>query len=356
MIKGPTIKDLSRLAGVSISTVSRVINNHPDLSGKTREKVMRAIEALNYRPNRSARQLVRNTSETICFVLSNREVINAFHARILVGVEKYVRSLSQNLIFIRFDYSAETPPEELVLPPVIWERGAVDGLVIAGTNHPNFIQAVRNLHIPFVVLGNNITGKIIIEDLYTVWFDSEGGMRQATEYLIGLKHEHICCFADATFPWYRRCYEGYETAMKEHGLRPRGLDIKLQEPRCADYGYACVMHILRADEPVTAIVAGDDEIALGALAAFNEKGIRVPKDISIVGSDDIDELKYVNPGITTIRVDREKLGEELSKLLFERLQNPKLPPMKRVLSTEFVIRQSCAPPGSQRHAEQPLAS
>ena len=341
MTQQPTMKDISRLARVSVSTVSRVLNKHPDISPETTEKVLRAVEILNYRPNSRARQLVRKTAETICMILSNREVINSFHARILMGAEKYARKVGQNLIFTRFDYSQDTPPDRLQLPTVIWERGAADGLIIAGTNHPNLIKSIVDIRMPFVAFGNNLTDSAEEYVSHSVWFDNESGTSRATEHLIRLEHRDIWCAADRRLPWYRRCYEGYLAAMEKSGLEPKCLEVAFRSS-ASDYGIECANEILKSSEPPTAIVAGDDEIALGILSVFNRNGIRVPEDLSLVGFDDIEELKYFHPPLTTVHVDRERVGEELARLLFELIQDPELPPTKRLMPTTLVVRESCA--------------
>jgi len=341
-----SIKDIARLARVSVSTVSRVLNHHPDASPEAREKVGKAVELLKYRPNSRARQLAKKTTETICLVLSNREVINAFHARILMGVERYAKAQGRNLIFVRMDYSPETAAHELALPAVIMERSAIDGLIVAGTNHLNFIEALRGLEVPFVVFSNNLSTRNAVESLHAVGFDSEDGTRQATEYLLGLHHLDIWCIADISIPWYARCFSGYAKAMQQAALQPRRVSLAQKESPFA-YGRECAAWLLDQNLPVTAIVAGDDEIALGVLATMQERGLRAAEHLSVVGFDDLEELKYCRPALTTVRVEREKLGEELAKLLFERLQTPKMPPVQRLLPTQLVVRETCAPPPPQ---------
>jgi LacI family transcriptional regulator, galactose operon repressor len=342
MTKQPTMKDIARLANVSVSTVSRVLNKHPDISATTTEEVLRAIEILNYRPNSRARQLVKKTAETICLILSNREVINSFHARILLGAEKYARKVGRNLIFTRFDYSKDVHPDNLQLPAVIWERGAADGLIIAGTNHPNLIRAVINIRVPFVVFGNNLTDNAEEYVQHSVWFDNEGGTYQATKHLIQLAHRNIWCAADRNLPWYRRCYEGFREAMQDNGLSPKCLDVAFRTT-ASDYGMECANQILAGGELPTGVVAGDDEIALGMHSVFSRNGINVPEDVSLVGFDDIDELKYFDPSLTTVHVDREQIGEELARLLFELIQDRDLAPTKRMIPTTLVVRNSSAP-------------
>jgi DNA-binding LacI/PurR family transcriptional regulator len=337
-----SIKDIARLARVSVSTVSRVLNHHPDASTEAQARVEKAVELLKYRPNSRARQLAKKTAETICLVLSNREVINAFHARILMGVERYAKTRGRNLIFVRMDYLPDTPADELALPAVIMERSAIDGLIVAGTNYPNLIEALRSLEVPFVVFSNNLSTHSGVDNLHSVGFDSEDGTRQATDYLQALHHRDIWCITDISIPWYARCYEGYAKAMRQAALEPRRVNLAQMESPFA-YGKQCAAWLLDQKLPVTAIVAGDDEIALGVLATMGERGLRSPEHLSVVGFDDLEELKYCRPALTTVRVDREKVGEELAKLLFERLETPRMPPVQLMLPTQLVVRETCAP-------------
>lgn len=338
-----TIKDVAREAGVAVSTASRALNGHPDVDPETQEKVHRVARKLAYRPHTGARHLVRKSSETLCFILSNRGVMNPFHSRILVGVEEYARTLEHGLIFLRFDYSPDIPTHRLVLPRVIWERGAVEGIIVAGTNYPNFIKAVRKLVTPFVLFGNNLIGQQGSEEFDSVWFDNEGGGRQATEYLVGLGHRKIWFVGDLTLPWFRRNYEGYVTVMKKAGLPPRKLAVETGMSTF-EAAFKCASHILEHRSDCSAIVAGDDEVALGLLAAFNQHGIKVPDDLSLIGFDDIEAIKYLGPALSTVRVPKEQIGQELAKALFERLANRQAAPIKRTLRTELIIRGSCAPP------------
>jgi DNA-binding LacI/PurR family transcriptional regulator len=341
-----TIHDVARRARVGISTVSRAFNNHPDLSPETREKVLAVAKQLGYRPHGKARQLARETSETICFVMSNRDVISPFHSKILLGVERYARSVSHNIVFLKFDYEAGVSPDKLALPRIIWERGSVDGLIVAGTNYPTFIRSLRELEIPFVLLGNNLIGRLAMDDIDTVWFDNQGGARQAAEHLISLGHRKICFVGDLKLPWYRRCHRGYAEAMNGAGLELRVME-RVAGETLFEFGSRAARQLTSAGEAPSA-VAGDDEIALGMLSGFGRNGVSVPGDISVAGFDDIDEIKYVHPPLTTVRVPKEELGVDLARVLFERLSNPKARPVRHVIPTELIVRESTAPPPDRR--------
>src|SRR3712207_970164 len=127
-----TIADIARRSGVAISTISRVLNDHPDVSTETKERVKNILAESQYRPNARARQLVQKTSRTVCFCLGNRSFLEQFHARILEGVSQYSREQNHNIAFVTYFYDPKTPSTQLSLPNLIWERGAVDGVIIAG--------------------------------------------------------------------------------------------------------------------------------------------------------------------------------------------------------------------------------
>lgn len=351
---GPTtITEVARIAKVAVSTVSRVINDHPDVGAETKEKVLEVIRRLGYRPHSGARKLVRNTSETICFILSNRDFINPFHSRILFGVEKYASSVGHSVIFLRFDYPSRVPPGDLVLPRIVWERGAVDGLILAGTNYPNFVRAVKALGMPFVLFGNNLVGRLRMHDLDSVWFDHRGGAVQATEHLIRLGHKKIWFVGELSLPWGRACQQGYARVMRDSGLETRALDKRKSES-VFEFGSRCGAEIVADPDPPSAVVAGDDNIALGILSGLHYGGRRVPDDISVVGFDYIEQLDYMPLPLTTVRVPKEQVGEELARMLFERLSNPNSNPMRCVLPTELVVRKSTtSPSGSPNGDGQP---
>lgn len=348
-----TIKEVAKIAKVAVSTVSRVINDHPDVKAETKQKVLKVIKRLGYRPHSGARQLVRETSETICFIMSNRDVINPFHSRILFGVEKYARSVAHSVIFLEFDYPPHVPPDELVLPRIIWERGAVDGLVLAGTNYPNFVRAVKALGIPFVLFGSNVVGRLAMNDLDSVWLDHRGGAQQATEYLIKLGHKKIWFAGELSLPWGRACHQGYASAMRESGLETKALD-KQKTESLFEFGSRCGAEIAAGSDTASAVLAGDDHIALGILAGLDRGGRKVPDDVSVVGFDYIEQFDYLPLPLTTLRVLKEQVGEELARMLFERLANPKARPMRSVIPTELMIRKSTAPPGGV-NSDIPLA-
>src|SRR6266481_1438726 len=130
-----TIREVAQAASVGIGTISRVLE---------------AIRRLGFRPNAQARRILKRRAEMVCFLLSNRDFLHPFHARILQGVESYATGLKQHVLFAALHYSPRTPPDRIDLPPVLQEHGLIDGLILAGTIYPNLLRRIESIHMPFV--------------------------------------------------------------------------------------------------------------------------------------------------------------------------------------------------------------
>jgi DNA-binding LacI/PurR family transcriptional regulator len=243
---------------------------------------------------------------------------------------------------MKFEYTGDVPPGELALPPVVWERGSLDGLVVTGTNYLNFVQAVKELEIPCVIFGNNLIGASPGDGVHTVAFNIEAGARKATKYLIEMRHRKIWFVGDTTLPWYSRCYQGYRSVMRRRGLAARSVEEERPCTSPFDYGVACAHKLIEQGLPVSALIAGDDEIALGLLSAFSQRGVKVPDDVSVIGFDDLEELRFFRPALSTVRVPKQRLGQEMAHLLSELLNEPSLPPTTRMVPTELLVRESSA--------------
>ncbi|MCW5980419.1 MAG: LacI family DNA-binding transcriptional regulator [Bryobacteraceae bacterium] len=316
-----TIKDVARRAGVSIGTVSRVINRRPDVDPDLRKRVEEAIGELNYRPNARARVFVQNSTPVISFILSNRSLVNPFHSGILQGVEEYCANAGYFVMFTKYDYSGDTRPADLRLPGVLLSHGIADCLMLAGTNYDNFVQAVEALGVPYVVLSNHHVSETNPPPFDRAGWDDFQGPYEATRYLTTLGHRHIWYIGDTALPWYRQRYEAYVKAMTESGLEPLGQTIGLSDNYYAN-GYACAELLVEKRYPLTAIFAAYDEIAFGAWDALRKHGVEVPRDVSIIGYGDNEEAVFKVPPLTTIRVDKSEVGRQLARMAIEKLRNP----------------------------------
>lgn len=336
--KARTIRDVAREAGVSVATVSRVLNHNVSVKPEIRDRVREVIASSGFRPNANARRLVSGGSGQVCFLLANRDLGDSFHSRILKGVEDHSRLQHHQVVYTRFDYDAKTVLPSNDLPRILREGGGVEGVVLAGANYPSMIRYLERLSLPYVLFGNNIIhNSLAYPKENAVSFDEERGAREATELLVELGHKRITFIGDLSLQWYRRRFQGYRAAMQSRRLTPAAVD--LHDRDAVELGRRAAPELVRRYPATTAVLTQDDETACGVLEALRRMRIRVPEDISIVGYDDIREARYVSPALTTVRVPKERVGEMLAQTLFERIGGKSVPTL--MLSTELVVRESC---------------
>jgi LacI family transcriptional regulator len=332
-----TIREVAQAAAVGIGTISRVLNSSSQVSRETRARVLEAIRRLEFRPNAQARRILKRRAEMVCFLLSNRDFLHPFHARILQGVESYASSLKQHVLFAALHYPPRMPSDRIDLPPVLQEHGLIDGVILAGTIYPNLLRRIESIHMPFVAFTNNVVGMGDELQFDQVGFDDFNGTLNATRYLIGKGHRQIVFAGDVSYPWLHRRFQGYRQAMRENKLKP--VSITSRNPQSfVDFGQKSTMRILSQQPRPTAVVAGNDEIAYGLWRSLQRHAVKVPDDISLVGFDDREEALLMDPQLSTVRVHKEEIGETCMKMLLERLHHPRMTFSQRILPTEFVIR------------------
>ncbi len=334
-----TIRDVAREAGVGVGTVSRVLNERVYVSAGTRERVLTAMRRLDFRPHAQARRILRRRSGMVCFLMSNRAFMHSFHAHVLQGVENCASALKQHVIYASMHYGPSTPAGRIPIPLILQERGWVDGLILTGLVYGNFLKRIQDLHIPFVALGNNVVASRDVGDYDLVAFDEYKGANEATEYLVSLGHRRIFFVGDVSYPWFNQRYRGYLAAMRAAKLSPAGMTSK-EDHGFPEYGEYAVSRLLGLKPLPTAILAGNDDVAYGVWRALTRRGSSVPENVSLVGFDDREEARLMDPPLTTVRVHKEQVGEALMKLLLEKLHRPGPPYTKRILSTELVRRES----------------
>ncbi len=337
-----TIKHVAKRAKVAIGTVSRVLNSCPDVDPQLRERVEQAIKELSYRPNARARSFVRKASPVISFILSNRTVLQPFHAGVLQGAEEFCSEAGFFVLFTNFQYSPDTKASALRLPDILQSHGIADCLILAGTNYENFVLALEKLRVPYVIFGNNYIGSKPREPLAQVRWDDVAAFYEATRYMIQLGHRDIWYIGDTSLPWFRSCHAGYAKAMKEHGLEPLAQAVALSDNYYTN-GYRCTELILEKSLPVTAIFAATDEVAFGAWDCLANKGMEVPRDISLIGCDDSDLAQLKVPPLTTVRVSKFEIGKQLARMAIERLKFPTKAVPEVVVPAKLIKRGTTRP-------------
>lgn len=327
-----TMKDVARLAGVSTSTVSHVINKNRFVSESIADKVNAAVEQLNYAPSALARSLKLNQTRTIGMLLTASS--NPFYSEVVRGVERSCYERGYSLILCNTDGDAERMNRSL--ETLLQKR--VDGLLIMCTeNHRPSKDAIsRYPSLPIVMMDwSPFEGSIdVIQDNALL------GGEMATDYLIRHGYSRIACITgplDKTTAQER--LNGYRQSMKKARLEILpGYEVS------SDFefggGLVAMEQLLMLPEPPHAVFASNDAMAVGVYQALYQRGLRVPDDVAVVGYDDIQLAQYLMPPLTTIHQPKDSLGELAVDALLHRLQEPESEPQVLVLTPELVVRQS----------------
>lgn len=327
-----TMKDVARLAGVSTSTVSHVINKNRFVSESIADKVNAAVEQLNYAPSALARSLKLNQTRTIGMLLTASS--NPFYSEVVRGVERSCYERGYSLILCNTDGDAERMNRSL--ETLLQKR--VDGLLIMCTeNHRPSKDAIsRYPSLPIVMMDwSPFEGSIdVIQDNALL------GGEMATDYLIRHGYSRIACITgplDKTTAQER--LNGYRQSMKKAGLEILpGYEVS------SDFefggGLVAMEQLLMLPEPPHAVFASNDAMAVGVYQALYQRGLRVPDDVAVVGYDDIQLAQYLMPPLTTIHQPKDSLGELAVDALLHRLQEPESEPQVLVLTPELVVRHS----------------
>jgi DNA-binding LacI/PurR family transcriptional regulator len=326
------IQEVADEGGVSIATVSRVMNGSDSVTPELRERVMKAARKLNYNLDG------KNKARIIAFILSNRAVFNPFHASVLVGAEAYCAAHDYGLLYLPLQYPSTVSWQNLHLPQILQRRDIIGAVIVAGTNSQNLLDLLTRKGIPFVVLGNNVVGEWTREEYSAVYFDDIEGAYEMTRYLQSLGHRQIWYVGNCRMPWFARRYEGYRRAMDEAGLPLLLKDLDSDNPE--EVGYLATKSLLKSGESVTAIFAGEDIAARGVYKAIQESNLRIPNDLSVAGFNDT-EAAALNPPLTSVRVFTEQAGKQMAELVLKRIGRPDLGPEVITIPTQLVKRESC---------------
>lgn len=299
--------DVAKMAGVSHQTVSRVLNNHPNVSGHTKERVESAIAQLGYRRNTAARSLVTRRSRTIGVLACETGQFGP--ANTLLGVEQAGREAGY---FVSIANLREVTDDSVNDAIAHFRNQSVDGIVIL-VPHPDVLAVLRDVSFPVPIVavgartGNQLTGASLNQRL---------GARLAVDHLIGLGHRRIAHISGPPH-WIDAAerIKGWQESLAHAGL---GADILLQGGWDAASGYRAGLDLIK-QHTVTAVFVANDQMAVGVLRAVQEAGLHVPGDISVVGYDDQPEAEFFMPPLTTIKQDFEELGRRCMEAVLQQL-------------------------------------
>ena len=326
-----TIRQVADKAGVSVTTVSHVINNTRFVSDVLRERVQRAMTELNYRPNALARSLRLGQTHTLGLILPDSA--NPFFAEIGHAIEAAAFERGYSVILC----NTENDPAKELLYANVLENRQVDGMIFvaAGGNHEALSSIVRN-GLPLVLVDRDLGGLGV--DAVTT-NNYQGGLL-ATRHLIELGHTIIGCItgpSDLT-PSAERV-TGYSDALKEADLKAKGT-LFVRGDFHVPSGLTAATHLLQQDPRPTALFVCNDLMAIGALHAAAQLGLRVPDDVAIVGFDDIELASYTIPPLTTVCQPKQEIGHTAIQLILDRMASPARSPRHEILRPQLMIRAS----------------
>ncbi|MCP2032282.1 DNA-binding LacI/PurR family transcriptional regulator [Okibacterium sp. HSC-33S16] len=322
---------MARLAGVSHQTVSRVINDHPSIRDSTKQRVLDVMGQLQYRPNRAARALVTHQSRTLGVLASQRSQYGP--SSIIQSIETAAQDAGYMVSTANI---ASTDEESIVAALDHLNAQAIDGLVIIAPQVRVF-RAISNLdlRVPFVAM-NTSEGT----DEHAIGVDQVAGARLATRHLIELGHRHIYHLAGPQ-DWMEA-----EARMRGFLEEMNAQDVRTTAPILgdwsADFGYHAGRELMRVRD-FTAIFSSNDQMALGLIHAIRDSGHEVPRDVSIVGFDDIPEAAHFWPPLTTVRQDFPELGRRCVAQLLGEMANSPIGSTARI-QPELIVRTSTGAP------------
>ncbi len=314
----PTIKDIARMANVSIGTVSNVINGKGRYSEETRKKIEKIIKQSNYLPNVAARSLKEKLNPLIALVVPfaprGEIIVNPFFSQLITGVESGARDRNFHVIVTGVK-------DELDFSFLLEKH--INGLIVFGANdNPELVKEINKFKLPTVYMDSYLSDP----DLYQVGLNDEMGGYLGTKYLLSLGHKSIMVIAgqlgdvnhNNTVGHAR--LSGYKKALKEVGIEFNPTFV-IQHNFSIEGGYQAAQEIVQQKKSATAVFCFSDMAAMGLIKGFYDLGITVPDEFSVMGFDDLLFSEYLTPGLTTVRQDIHGRGQSAVKLLFEQIDN-----------------------------------
>jgi LacI family transcriptional regulator len=340
--KRVTHQDVARLAGVSTAVVSYVINNGPrPTAPETRDRVLRAIQELNYHPNALARGLRAQRTNVIGLVIEDYHPLDVFvshyNARILTGLTARLKALGYYMLLYPMSIGEDTAEIELLL-----RSGRLDGIIVRLVQDPPatdaLLEVISRTQVPCVCIERPGAPRF---GFSAVTYDDRRGGYEATRYLLERGHRrigHLC--GDLRYSTARGRLAGYKQALAESGLRFDKTLVYGGDSWAPVVGREGIAHLIALSDPPTAVFAASDDLALSALEELHSQGVRVPEGLALVGFDDIDEASEALPALTTMHIPLMEIGERAADLLLDVIQSEQqsAPGRLELVPVELVMR------------------
>lgn len=330
------IYDIAKLSGVSIATVSRVINEKPGVSDKAKRKVMAVIDETGFRPNQIAKSLTNQKTNVIGIVMPG---VNNYFSDRIDAINKVCKQRGYSLMITANYKDSNSTQEDIDNFNLLFEK-RVDGIIYFPTNvmqeHKDVISKILK-KIPIVITDKELRDL----KLPCVVQDFIGPTKEVMNHLIELGHKRIAFIKGLSYdlPNMER-QQTYEQILADSGIP---IDDSLIEEAAysVESGYDSMNRILeRVSVPPTAVLAGNDHMAIGAIKALKENGYKIPGDVSVIGYDDIEFAKYISPSLTTVRVNQYTMGTIAATMVIDLIEGHINPDHKMTMDYEYIIRDS----------------
>jgi LacI family transcriptional regulator len=332
------IKDIADRLGVSTATVSRALNDKPGVADGLRQRVLQLAANLDFAPNMVARSLAGARTGAVAFILQRHALpvsSDPFYFFILQGVERALDQAGCHVVVA----TVQTQPGREVNDLRIVRERRVDGMILAGPDiDPALVLSLARQKLPIVLVDNGLERT----PLDCVQCDDQGGACAAVEHLLGHGYERIA-FVGGPSAWFstRERQKGYEAAMRNAG---RPAEILHESVTTLDTGLAAGRKLFAGKSRVRAVYAVNDAMAIGVMRAAHEAGLSVPAQVAVAGFDDIGPAASASPPLTTVRVDKEIMGELAARRLLEMIGDGQQPYRRIIMGATLVVRQSCGCP------------
>ena len=326
------MREVAQLAGVAMSSVSRVLSGHPDVSAVMQARVQAAVAELGYQPDLLAQSLRRQETMTIGFAVG--DISNPLFAEIVAAAETRLRAAGYSMLLT----NSEGRPELDAAHIRLLAQRRVDGIILSVSDEHDrpTLDAVAQLDVPVVVLDRNVH----VGNTVHVYTDHRHGMQQAVAHLLDLGHRDIAMISGRLMRPVEERQAALEACYREREL-PSTYRI-LHGTFSVDYGARAAGELLSDETPPTAIIAGGNQLMLGALRVLHSRGVRLGRDVSFVGCDDIPISELYDPPVAVVRRDTAAIGRSAAELMLARLRGAE-DVQDVTLPTEFIARPSCGP-------------
>ena len=332
-----SIKDVARAAGVSVSTVSRIINNNPLISDETREKVLKIMKEFNYVPNSMARGLSNQQAFTVALLVNiedTKSFSNPFFYEVMHGIETVVYGRGLCLIIANLQTSLN---KDDMFNRLIHEKRTQGVILPSSIMNPHLVKELKNIKFPFVTIGEPSGIKEPID-----WVDINNfqGGQQAFEHLLAQGYKNIAFIGGSQSQVFNKNrLSGYKAALAGNGLEYRQ-EYVLEGKSSKNDGFELMLQLLKLPQRPDAVICSDNILSMGAMKAIKNANLRIPEDVGVLSFDNVPIAELLDPSLTTVDIDVFELGVQAANILFKLIDNPSARQQQSLISTCIEARES----------------